>query len=140
MQRAGKSQADLAREIGVPSSTVSRWRVQAPQPDNLRRIAEVLDIPVLELFVQAGYLTKEEADIHEVHVQSSSGPVGIEAAIAADDHLLPEAKVHFLNQYRLLLRVADDVSSPADRTDADDGPGLRAVARRRRGPSGRRGS
>jgi hypothetical protein len=93
----------------------------------LRRLSKVLEVPVLELFVQAGHLTREEAGVREIAAEVDLAD-DVPSAIDADPDLLPEAKEHLRNQYGLLLRVMSD---QPDRQASSEGPGLRSVARRR---------
>lgn len=54
-ERAGFSQQGLAKEIGVPASTIfrlERAEVEAPDPDKLERIATALEIEPEELFAK----------------------------------------------------------------------------------------
>ena len=54
-EAAGLSQAALAREIGVPPSTVFRLElgeIAAPDPDKLQRLAAALSIDPEELFAR----------------------------------------------------------------------------------------
>jgi transcriptional regulator with XRE-family HTH domain len=44
------SQEDLARQVGLSRSTISHWEVyRVPTPSQLRKLAEVLDVPVEDL-------------------------------------------------------------------------------------------
>lgn len=55
MLRNGMTTTDLARRMGVGSSTVGKWVVSAsvPQPDNLRRLCAVLGVD--EDDIRGGY-------------------------------------------------------------------------------------
>ena len=64
------SDAAIARSIETNQSTIHRWRQGdvGPSPDMLRRAAEALDLPILMLYVKAGYMTEEEADL-QIHTE-----------------------------------------------------------------------
>jgi ribosome-binding protein aMBF1 (putative translation factor) len=53
---------ELARELGVNRSDVSRWINGQTQPSVpwLRKLAPVLRVPVLELLIEAGHITRRE--------------------------------------------------------------------------------
>ena len=113
-------QAVVARAIGVAPGTVNRWVNEGAQPaaEQCRAIAEYFGVPVLRVFVEAGYLTDADAGIAAPNVL---------AAIRQDPSLLPEAKGHLTRQYGLLLRVqSDDLS---DRRARKTGRPTRKVAR-----------
>lgn len=56
-ERAGLGQGDLAERLGVRQQTVSRWEVglAVPRASRVRGLAEVLDLPVVDLLRAAGY-------------------------------------------------------------------------------------
>jgi len=56
----GLSQEQLAAEVGIPHSTVSRieaGKFDAPRPDKLGRLADALGVNYRDLFALAGYAT-----------------------------------------------------------------------------------
>lgn len=55
-------QAGLARQLGVNQQTVSKWEQAkaVPQPQRIRRLAEVLRVDVSDLMRYAGYLPDAE--------------------------------------------------------------------------------
>lgn len=63
MKRARiESNAELARRSGVNDSVISRWKSGVvPSLDKIRRVAEALNRPFLEVAVAAGAMTPEEA-------------------------------------------------------------------------------
>lgn len=62
-----RSDSALASRIKLPQSTVTRWRHDVtPQPEQLHKIAEAFGLNVLELFVLAGHLTAEQAQLQQV--------------------------------------------------------------------------
>lgn len=110
-KKRGLSQADVARELGIPSSTVSRWRTHAPSPEILRRLAPILRQPVLRLFVEAGHLAPDEVEVPD---DPAPGDLNIpaEQAIEADDTYSREAKDLLLAMARHLR--GDAPSQPSD--------------------------
>jgi transcriptional regulator with XRE-family HTH domain len=63
--------AEMARRSGIPSSILSRWRSGQMQPsrDNLRKLAPVLGVAPVALWVAAGLAHPDEMDL--------SGPVDL---------------------------------------------------------------
>lgn len=59
----GAQQRDIALAAGVDQATVSRWQRSGapPRPENVAAFARAYRRPVLEAFVAAGFLTKNEA-------------------------------------------------------------------------------
>lgn len=52
----------LAEAVGVNRSLVSRWLTNDHQPsvEHLRKLAPVLQVPPLELLIEAGHITRRE--------------------------------------------------------------------------------
>ncbi len=62
-ERLGLSATEVARRAGVTAGTVTRLelaQIQSPRAENLKAIAEVLDISVSDLFTTADWLPKKE--------------------------------------------------------------------------------
>jgi transcriptional regulator with XRE-family HTH domain len=79
LARSGMSKRDFARRLGVSHSTPNHWLDgTTPEPDNLRRIEEVLDVQ------PRGRLLKLAAVYMNGH---DVPPPSIEDAIAADETL-----------------------------------------------------
>lgn len=58
----GAQQKDIASNLGVDQSTVSRWKTGVPgKPENVAALARAYRRPVLEAFVAAGFLTERDA-------------------------------------------------------------------------------
>lgn len=62
----GRTQMQVERETGIAQTTISRWRssegaTKKPQPAQVARFAQVYGRNVIEAFVAAGLLTKEDA-------------------------------------------------------------------------------
>lgn len=82
---------------------------------------------MLTLLVKSGHIDEDEAG-GNVPAPPQIPELDVIAAVKADANLLPEAKEHLTRQYGLLLRIngASGVGATIS-----DGPGLRAVARKR---------
>lgn len=65
MRRAGVNGSQIARGTGVSQSNVTRFLQggQIPGRDTIRALAEFFDVPVLEVLVAAGYLTRAESKL-----------------------------------------------------------------------------
>lgn len=62
-QALGLSASEVARRAGVTAGTITRLElasIQRPQAETLKSIAEVLDIPVSDLFTTADWLPKHQ--------------------------------------------------------------------------------
>lgn len=106
---------------------------RTPEVETLIRLAKPLRTSLRDLLIASGKASADDLpDDREI--------TDVLDAIDADATLLPEAKDHFRNQYLLLQRVGVPSEVPARKTDDEEeqGPGLRAVARRRRGRGGGR--
>lgn len=57
----GATNTAIAELIGVTPSSVARWKDSRPDPARARDFAIAFDRPVLEAFIEAGFLTAEEA-------------------------------------------------------------------------------
>lgn len=58
----GWSGAEFARRTSVSASRLNAWKDGGtPTPDLVRLVAEAFDVPILEAYVYAEFLTSEEA-------------------------------------------------------------------------------
>lgn len=66
--RGYKTDAEAARHIGVPQSTIGRWKTGRKQPlaETMRKVSETLGIPMQQVLVAAGYLKPDETGVVEV--------------------------------------------------------------------------
>lgn len=125
MRARGETPSSLAeKHPDLNKSTISRWQngdTEAPTPEKLRLLADLLHVPYLDLMMAAGYILP--SDIGRANTPAPPEPMkhDILRAIREDDTLSDEAKRHFRNQYKLLQRVmpahGDDQRRRA--TDAD---------------------
>ncbi|MFM1964904.1 MAG: hypothetical protein RL134_629 [Actinomycetota bacterium] len=107
----------FTQQAGVASNFLTQLRRGADvQLNTLARAAEAMDMTLLELLSAAGV-----GGTAPVMAGGEERP-DILALIASDPDLLPEAKQHFANQYRLLVRLNPDSHLP------DSERILRAVA------------
>lgn len=97
---AGQTQQQAASQIGVADqTTVGRWRSGKTTPKDpaiVAAVAQAYGENVLEAFVAAGFLTREEAGMLPVH------GVDFYTLVDDDDSLSDQAKIHLKNQYGLL--------------------------------------
>ena len=63
LERRGWTVRDLAREAGLSSAVIYRWRSAETEPGipNARLAASALGVPLLEFLVAAGAITSDEA-------------------------------------------------------------------------------
>lgn len=63
LKKRDMSAYQLSEKTGIAQPVLSRWMggKTVPTIDNLRPVAEALNLPLLELVVRAGLLTEEEA-------------------------------------------------------------------------------
>jgi transcriptional regulator with XRE-family HTH domain len=97
---------ELARASGVPESVISRWRNQAvtPSVEQLRRLRQPLQVPLVELLMRAGHLTAEEAALED---RPAPVPVrlGVAEAMEADPDLPEDLRSLLLAQYRAMVAI-----------------------------------
>lgn len=107
----GQTQQQVADQAKVADqTTVGRWRRGTTSPKDpavVAAFAQAYGAPVLEAFVAAGFLTREEAGMPPAH------GIDFEALVDEDDALSENAKIHLKNQYGLLK-----AASVVDRTQA----------------------
>lgn len=126
MHARGETPASLARKHPeLNKSTIGRWangETDAPDPEKLRILASLLAVPYIDLMMAAGYVSP--ADLGRSKAPEPPEPTkhDLMRAIRDDDTLLPEAKAHLRNQYRLLLRVmpAHPEEQRRRKNDVDD--------------------
>jgi transcriptional regulator with XRE-family HTH domain len=53
----------IATRTGLSQSTINRWQSGEPKPGNVRAFAEAYERPVLEAFVEAGFLNQQQANL-----------------------------------------------------------------------------
>lgn len=94
MDSRGWKPVDLARRSGIKQGVISRWLrdEEAPTPSipNLRRIAEVTYVRLVDLLVVAGHLTPEEAGMDQA--PEPPRPIRVEELVDEDESLTPEAR------------------------------------------------
>lgn len=121
MRVAGfSSNAALSRASGVATSSMSRWRngVEQPSVEGLRRLANVLDVPIRHLIVAAGMMTWQEAGLPGP--LTLPVPADIDALIAkvAESPMSDEAKQDVIAGLR---RLAVPARASGKRERSDDG-------------------
>lgn len=64
MERRGKSQADISRELGIPQATVSSWcnGTKFPRIDIMQRLAEYLGATLSALMTEEGMNDVDDMD------------------------------------------------------------------------------
>lgn len=67
VQRIAKtnSPSEIGRRTGIGQSSIGRWDSSSPKPESVAAFARAYGRPVLEAFIEAGFLTKEEAKMTE---------------------------------------------------------------------------
>lgn len=136
-EAAGLTQQELAMSFGGKTQNVSAYEngIHRPSDDKAAAMASRLDIPVSEMRRMFGLYVPEGSDDTAVR------EVDVLDAIRRDPRLLPEARRHLMNQYKLLLRVSPGEGGTAATPPptSPEGPGgdlleLPHAARKRRGP------
>lgn len=100
----GETQQQAADRIKVADqTTVGRWRRGETTPKDpavVAAVAQAYGANVLEAFVAAGFLTRDEAGMSPAH------GVDFYTLVDDDDSLSDQAKVHLKNQYGLLREAS----------------------------------
>lgn len=95
-----QSQLEAANHIGISKSNITRWKNGAPAaPEFVVKVARAYGANVLHALVEAEFITREEADLHEVPVG------GVPLHAATDEQLATE----LLKRLRL---IADTEPAP----------------------------
>jgi transcriptional regulator with XRE-family HTH domain len=82
----GGGQARLVRETGLGRTTISRilnGHPHIPDPDSLRKIAEVLALPFGEVLIRAGVLTENDLRAYQTAPPSDRPPLTTDEAADA---------------------------------------------------------
>ena len=111
-EERGMSQTTLAGLIGTSSANLSNYeRGHTTVPDDrAEKIAEVLGVDVIEVRRNLGLWVPAGTE----PTSSAPRPIDTLSAIQQDRDLLPEARRHLLNQYKLLRRLAPISESEVD--------------------------
>lgn len=87
---AGKSPNRVAKELGIPSGSVTMWKMgSTPRPETLQKIADYFQVPVGSLIAEitpaekAGRSVAGAAMLAGVVGAAAAGPVGILPAVIA---------------------------------------------------------
>lgn len=125
----GETQQQVADRIKVADqTTVGRWRKGTTTPRDtavVAAFAQAYGGNVLEAFVAAGFLTREEAGMPPLH------GVDFETLVDDDDALSENAKVHLKNQYGLLKAASAVDRAHAIRESIVNDPDLSEATRER---------
>jgi transcriptional regulator with XRE-family HTH domain len=62
----GASQTAVAEKAGISQSAVNRWRTVTPKPETVIALARAYDRPLLEAFIAAGWLSKDDTALTEI--------------------------------------------------------------------------
>lgn len=88
----GAQQNEIADKTGLAAPTISRWKTgsQGTRPENVAAFARAYGRPVLEAFVAAGFLSREEAKVTEVSLprdpsKLDSGALAVEIQRLVDE-------------------------------------------------------
>lgn len=66
--------SEISRRIGVTPSSVARWQMSAPKIDTVIAFARAYERPIVEAFIGAGFLTREDIEITEVRANIAALP------------------------------------------------------------------
>lgn len=127
LDELGWSGVRFEQESGISRTRLVHWRNGSNvSPDNVRAAAEAFNVPVLQAFVAAGFLTAEEAR------QKAAAPV--DPATLTNDQLLEEVRRRMGgNANRAGPSRADVAREPGRYTVGEPEGRSGSRARRRRG-------
>lgn len=86
----GYSTYHVAKAAGIADSTVIRLEngdFKAPRPEKLARFAELLDLPIADLYAKAGYVVPEELPSFTSYLETKYASLSASA--------ITELTVHF---------------------------------------------
>jgi transcriptional regulator with XRE-family HTH domain len=91
--------AELSRRSGISESQISRWLKNrgAPDVETLRKVARVLNRPLLEVVVAAGHLTPDEARMKDA--PTIPEPASVRDTLLADPALSAAGRAMLLAAY-----------------------------------------
>lgn len=88
-KRRGLSASEVARRAGIASGTITRLErgeIEHPHLDNLQSIAEVLDVPVTDMFTAANWIPKGELPSFTPYLKAKYRSLPPEAYKQIADH------------------------------------------------------
>ena len=94
-QQAGLSAREVARRAGVSAGTVTRielGQIPRPQPDSLRAIAAVLDIPAADLFAATDWPSLQELPSFKPYLRAKYADLPPDAIAELENHFQAIAK------------------------------------------------
>jgi len=96
-QQRGLSMRQLAREIDANIATISLLEAGAylsPQPDTLKAIARVLEVPISDLFVIADWLPADELPTLKPYLRAKYGGLDEQAIADIEAYAQQRAQRH----------------------------------------------
>ncbi|MDV8022227.1 helix-turn-helix transcriptional regulator [Rhodococcus sp. IEGM 1330] len=88
-KRRGLSASEVARRAGIASGTLTRLErgeIEHPHLDNLHAIAEVIDVPLADMFAAANWLPKGELPTFTPYLKAKYKSLPPEAYKQIADH------------------------------------------------------
>lgn len=109
LEKIGMSIRRLAHECQYDPATISRLvnGKQKPRPDHLVRIAQVLQIPVVELWQAAGYIKDEGPQEESNEGASQIGMIFDSCTLPSIESLNPVRIIAELDKYRLYAQTTE---------------------------------
>ncbi|WP_369044673.1 helix-turn-helix domain-containing protein [Sinomonas sp. P10A9] len=96
-EKLGLSASEVARQAGVAKGTITRLelgQISNPRMDNLRAIADVLDIPLTELLAESSLLRDSDLPALAPYLRTKFKDMPEGALKEIDDHFKEVAKRH----------------------------------------------
>ncbi|HZQ64969.1 MAG TPA: helix-turn-helix transcriptional regulator [Gaiellaceae bacterium] len=94
---AGLGTTELAKRTGITDGTITRLEqgyIARPDPNKLSRIAEVLDIPLADIYAMAGYDAPEELPTFRPYLRSKYRDLPVEAVQDLDEAFVRIIRKH----------------------------------------------
>lgn len=122
---------DLAEKAGLSHGSIANYlagRIPAIMSDTtLEKLSRGFGIPFPR--IKRAYLADRGLALAAPEEPTIDPQERVIEAIKADPNLLPEAREHFLNQYKLLLRIQAPPAAPQDNDDRSADLALRRQTR-----------
>ena len=115
-QQLGFSTYQVAQAAGARNSTVVRFeqgKFAAPSPEKLARFAEMLGIPLADVYARAGYLVPDELPSFDPYLDAKYGGLPESALAELRDHFKTLIDRHGFSDNQPAPAIEEVINDPA---------------------------